>query len=694
MLMSGITGAAGMLGGGFIGGAALTLGMKAMQEVTELASRTVGLGREEATNTEDLYRHTDTTKSFLELRDAVRASTKELGVNAQEAGRLSLMWSKVTGDADPDMIMRNVRLGAGVGRAYGIEPGAATQTLAGASNAGIDPRTFATLIGEAATKGGRSAEETSSSLLRMAQATAQTFAGKLGDNLVQAAGMMAGLNASGLPGMRNGGSEAIMTTMGSAIMQGGNAGPASAALSYLAGRRQGVTDPYDLEFVQEGGLFASPKTEGVGTSTMTNFEARLTELRRLYAGAPQNRLLNAMHNDLGLTMHQGRELLRASPADMSTTFRAISSAGINPEDMNPTSIADAVRLANASPADLEKQRQQMLGRHGQGALSDEDKTALSGAGPDGLRTALMQMAAKYGASETEGSKVREAEATLSNALTKVGADLLPVLNDVKTVEGKLVESVTGLTSTISDVYRAARGDPEAADRMMFGKAGVGGGGGERPLTDAASRQAEAKLMAFFQSQEGGGYTKEQAAGIVAQASAESGYRAHGPAGDGGHARGLMQWHEDRVAAIEAHFGKKLDDMDMLEQAKAHTWELSEGGPEAAAGKALRATTTAYGAGYAETVNDIRPSAKEMRGVARGTLAASIANNPSVSTIAPLQVIHLDQYGNMLGTQDLPVTTITPPSPWGPPRAGEVSPTPPAPPKPRLNTGQQFWGGAP
>jgi hypothetical protein len=708
-------GGGGMLAGigssmmGFMGA---SLAMAGISTIKQVLSESIGKAQEEAGTTEDLYRHTDTTKSFLDLRDAVMASTHALGVNAQEAGRLSLTWARMTGEANPEAISRGVQMGVGMGRSYGMDPGVATQVLGQATIAGLDPAKFAILIGEAAGKGGRSADETTPALLRLTEAATRSLVTH--SNELQTASMLAGLNAMGVPGLRGQNAEAVMSTLGTSISQGGNAGPASAALSYMVGRRQGVTDPYDLQMLQEGGLFASAKSDLGYGSDETNFSARLAELQRLYAGAPQNRLLNAMQNDLGVNMRQGRELLRYKPADLSTTFNALQGAKVDLKDMNPTAIADAVRIANAPPGQdveafldngsnqtttkvgLNSIRQQMLGRHGQGELSPEDQAKLSGAGPGDLRNVLLQMTAKYGQSETDGSKTRESQAELSNAMTKLGRDLLPPLNDLKTGMGTLGGELADLGSVITDVYRAGKGDPEASDRLTFGKAGAGRGGGERPLSSAAQDETAQKLMEFYQSKEGGGYTREQAAGIVAQAGAESGYRAHGPAGDGGLAQGMFQWHPDRVAAIEAHFGKKLGDMDMMEQARAKSWELSPEGPEAEAGRALRRTTTAYGAGFSETVSDQRPSAKEMRGVARGSLASSIANMQSgpIATIAPLQIVHLDQYGNMLGNQELPVTTITPPTPWGPPRAGEASPTPPAPPKPALNMGQQFWGGAP
>lgn len=681
----------GTMAAGALGGLGIAAGVMALGMVKEFAVRSVGLARDEATGTDDLYRHTDLTQTFNELRDSIMATTKGLGVTAQEAGALALSFAKVTGQTDAATIATNVRMGTGLGRSFGMDPGLATQALGQATVAGLDPAKFAVLVGEAAGKGGRSADETMPALLRLAEAATRSLVTH--SNELETASMLAGFNAMGLPGFRGANAEAMMNTLGSSISQGGNAGVASAAVSYRVGQRQGVTDPYDLKMLQEGGLFANAKADLGYGSGESNFQARLAELQREYAGQPQNRLLNAMENDLGINMRQGRELLRYKPSDLSTTFTALQGAHLNLSDLNPTAIGDTVRIANAGQGDLEGLRQQMLNRHGQGTLSPEDQRALADSGPDSLRGSLLQMAAKYGQSETEGSKTRDAMSELSNSLTVLGRSLITPLNDLASIEGTLVTGVSTLTDTLIDVYKAGKGDPEAADRLTFGKGSARAGGGEAPLTDAASKEREAQLMAFYQSPEGGGWTRNQAAGLTANAMAESGGRAHGPAGDSGLAQGLYQWHPDRVAAIEKQFGKKLADMDWKEQAAAKNWELSQFGPEAAAGAAIRATTSAAGAGYADTVYDQRPAGAWLRGASRGAAAEGITHPgmiPGPIQIAPLEVIHKDTSGNILGTQSLPVTDVGSPTPHGPPRAGKSATPPPPPPPPAMGSAA-WWG---
>ena len=130
-----------------------------------------------------------------------------------------------------------------------------------------------------------------------------------------------------------------------------------------------------------------------------------------------------------------------------------------------------------------------------------------------------------------------------------------------------------------------------------------------------------KAMDFFTSAAGGAYTPEQAAGIVANIQRETAgtFDPH-IQGDNGQAIGLGQWHPHRQAAIEAHFGKRLADMQYDEQLRAYAWEIGPGGPESETGRALRKQTTAHGAG--STVSEVgeRPRDKWYEGHERGEMA--------------------------------------------------------------------------
>lgn len=93
-----------------------------------------------------------------------------------------------------------------------------------------------------------------------------------------------------------------------------------------------------------------------------------------------------------------------------------------------------------------------------------------------------------------------------------------------------------------------------------------------------------------------GFSPAQAAGLLAQADAESSLNPNA-VGDHDTAFALHQWHGDRAAVIKGGCGidlKKLPPLD--EQLKAALWELEH--PEHGALARIKASKTAYDAGYA------------------------------------------------------------------------------------------------
>lgn len=94
-------------------------------------------------------------------------------------------------------------------------------------------------------------------------------------------------------------------------------------------------------------------------------------------------------------------------------------------------------------------------------------------------------------------------------------------------------------------------------------------------------QKEYELISYLIKTKG--YTPQQAAAVAAMARGESGFNERA-IGDNGTAEGAFQWHQKRRKAIEAHFGRRLSSMSLLEQADAYDWELHNS--ESAAGRQL------------------------------------------------------------------------------------------------------------
>jgi hypothetical protein len=95
-------------------------------------------------------------------------------------------------------------------------------------------------------------------------------------------------------------------------------------------------------------------------------------------------------------------------------------------------------------------------------------------------------------------------------------------------------------------------------------------------------------MSFFQRR---GLTAAQSAGVVGNLQAESGANLNiGAVGDGGKARGIAQWHPDRLARFARATGKAFERSTLMDQLNFIWWELNN--TERAAMSKLRAARTA------------------------------------------------------------------------------------------------------
>lgn len=90
-----------------------------------------------------------------------------------------------------------------------------------------------------------------------------------------------------------------------------------------------------------------------------------------------------------------------------------------------------------------------------------------------------------------------------------------------------------------------------------------------PVTSSLTSGGDVDAMKFWMQQ---GYTKEQAAGIVANMIRESNGDPNAR-GDGGKAHGLFQWHPDRRAAILKGTGIDVSSASKEDQLKAAAWEM-------------------------------------------------------------------------------------------------------------------------
>jgi len=125
-----------------------------------------------------------------------------------------------------------------------------------------------------------------------------------------------------------------------------------------------------------------------------------------------------------------------------------------------------------------------------------------------------------------------------------------------------------------------------------------------------------------------GWTKEQAAGIVANLQHESALDPNA-IGDGGKAYGIAQWHPDRQANFKKWAGKDIRGSSVQEQMAFVNYELTQGA-EQKAGNLLRASTNAQQAGAIVSRHYERPAQQEAEALKRANTAVQIAQTTNIN----------------------------------------------------------------
>jgi hypothetical protein len=120
-----------------------------------------------------------------------------------------------------------------------------------------------------------------------------------------------------------------------------------------------------------------------------------------------------------------------------------------------------------------------------------------------------------------------------------------------------------------------------------------------------------------------GYTREQAAGIMANMKHESGGNP-GARGDGGRAHGLFQWHPDRRAAIMNGTGIDISNATYQQQLEAAAWEMKN--EPGFSDEFFRSLSTSDAAAAYFSTNFERPANGGIQALLRGKTALGIASS--------------------------------------------------------------------
>jgi len=165
------------------------------------------------------------------------------------------------------------------------------------------------------------------------------------------------------------------------------------------------------------------------------------------------------------------------------------------------------------------------------------------------------------------------------------------------------------------ILRAPAGTPGTTEA-----GGAPGVNGPTPSGDGDRQARIDQAMAYFQSQ---GWSKAQAAGIVANLDAESGMDPNIHQHGGGPGYGLAQWEGPRQASFREWAGKDIQDSTFGEQLQFIQWELTH--TESGAGRALHGASSPSEAASIVTRLYERPADSAGEAVRRGDRAVDIYN---------------------------------------------------------------------
>ena len=218
--------------------------------------------------------------------------------------------------------------------------------------------------------------------------------------------------------------------------------------------------------------------------------------------------------------------------------------------------------------------------------------------------------------------------------------LFPFGDQLKSFGEKFVDSLITKIWRLGESFKALaalmRGDLKASGihsyNAQFGSAPSGAsaqaraaamasndnGGGASSGVAVGASGGSADAMNYFMRM---GWSREQAAGIVANLNAESNLNS-GAVGDGGRAYGVAQWHPDRQAAFKRWLGKDIRNSTLQEQLAFVHYEMTRGN-EQAAGRNLKGAKSAREAGAIVSSQYERPADRLGEMAKRGANAEAL-----------------------------------------------------------------------
>jgi len=490
---------------GLMGGlAALAVG-KAVGAVREK----VGAAEQESIRYDMLKRTLgDTNVSFNVLRDTVRASANALGMNFDEAQRLAVSFARLSNATQEHArtLGDEVRIGGGIGRAFGLDPSAgvnfsAQMRLFGVTENEQDSRRMALLVGETIARASGFSQAGQILQAIASYTEQQTRLGLNSANVAGYAGYLASAAGSGIPGLDPAGSANLLARVNSAI-QGGGGGEAGQNFFAFLGRQMGL-DPLQMAVLREQGAFGTgagafgpgsvyakyAQANGLGTpeiagSHQTLISASLGLLRQQYGNNPLL-MANAAQNLFGIGMNQAMALSMLKPAQLGGMESRLGRLGIGLGSVNENAVNLLGQIETGNRPALALVARDLYGRK---EITDADRGRLESAwasGDDGkLRDTLAELVAQYGQSKTEGQQTRDSIAKVENAIQEYAGKMIPIANAMRAGILYIAGGESGKSSQqvlmeaesrdraagIREYYRAQMGDKQGeANKARIGQ---------------------------------------------------------------------------------------------------------------------------------------------------------------------------------------------------------------------------------
>lgn len=586
-------------GAGMIG-----LGLAGISSISGMAGKGMTNAVSEAESIDGLKRRMgDLGVDFLNLREQARQAGVGLGITYVESARLALEFGKEagrlrSGDMKGMGLRDDLRVGMGLSRSYGMDPGVGVQFSGAMRRLGVTQddqgsRRLALQIADAIEKGGfiGKAEEVLRAVSNYAVQSANFSLTT--PNVGSYMAGLASLMGTGAPGLDPAGAANLLATADGNVRRGGARGEASMNFTYaaLSGGKGGM-NPVTAMALAEGGMFGTtagtfhdPKSalaqyyaknnlKRPEASEETNFDKMMPLLRKSYGNGEY--LLDAMRGEFGLTLGQSAALAMMQDKGILGKSEALLKAnGIDPMKVSGTGLQSVAKITNASSGDaLKGVYDDIMGRRD---IKEADKKNLAGAAQSAaatgdfgaMQSALLKAVASADQEKDVATETRDSVKAIDDALTKAGSPILAALNPMRM-------ALEALASTIAPYsYNMAKWEAERAEKGVrighkpedYGEVGWGNIGGTGPAPPAgagggSASSREAHAMQRFMGLHG--LTKAQAAGVVGNLTHESVGLNTSISGDGGLAFGIAQWHPDRQAGLEKFArskGKPARDFD-------------------------------------------------------------------------------------------------------------------------------------